>query len=86
MTYVLRLLLALYVTESARSLVPAPKSCMNPKNKPGGRLESIDGVEIVVFLESNFGIDFTKIGFDQTLIDSIDSIMALTEKAVEVPK
>ena len=49
-----------------------------------GRLESIDGIEIVVFLESNFGIDFAKIGFDQTLIDSIDCIAALTQKSSEL--
>ena len=39
-----------------------------------GRLESIDAVEIVVFLESRFGLDFADIGFDQALIDSIQLI------------
>ena len=43
-----------------------------------GRLQSIDAVEIVVFLEENFGIDFAKIGFDREQIDSIDAIHALT--------
>jgi len=48
----------------------------------GGRLESIDAVEIVMFLEKRFGVDFATIGFDQTLIDSIDLIVALsTERA-----
>ena len=43
-----------------------------------GRLQSIDAVEIVVFLEENFGIDFAEIGFDREKIDSIDAILALT--------
>lgn len=48
----------------------------------GGRLESIDAVEIVMFLEKRFGVDFATIGFDQTLIDTIDLIVALsTERA-----
>jgi acyl carrier protein len=44
-----------------------------------GRLQSIDAVEIVVFLEENFGIDFAQVGFDKEQIDSIDAICALTE-------
>ena len=39
-----------------------------------GRLESIDAVGIVVFLESRFGLNFADIGFDQALIDSIQLI------------
>jgi acyl carrier protein len=48
-----------------------------------GRLQSIDAVEIVVFLEENFAIDFAKIGFDKEQIDSVDAICALTETAVK---
>lgn len=44
-----------------------------------GRLQSIDAVEIVVFLEESFGIDFAQIGFDREEIDSIDLIYALTQ-------
>ena len=44
-----------------------------------GRLQSIDAVEIVVFLEENFGIDFAQIGFDRDQIDSIDAIYALVQ-------
>ena len=44
-----------------------------------GRLQSIDAVEIVVFLEENFGIDFTEIGFDQEQLDSIDAICTLIQ-------
>jgi acyl carrier protein len=43
----------------------------------GGRLASVDAVEIVIFLEEKFGVDFAEIGFDQALIDSVDAIAAL---------
>jgi acyl carrier protein len=46
-----------------------------------GRLQSIDAVEIVVFLEEGFGIDFAEIGFDKDQIDTIDAIYALTKAA-----
>ena len=46
-----------------------------------GRLQSIDAVDIIVFLEENFGVDFTGIGFDREQIDSIDAICALAEGA-----
>jgi acyl carrier protein len=42
-----------------------------------GRLDSVDAVEIVVLLEEQFNIDFARIGFDQTMIDSVDSIDSL---------
>ena len=45
----------------------------------GGRLQSIDAVEIVMFLEQKFGIDFATIGFDRDRIDSIDAITDLVE-------
>ena len=46
-----------------------------------GRLQSIDAVEIVIFLEENFAIDFAEIGFDREQIDSIDLIYALAQTA-----
>jgi acyl carrier protein len=46
-----------------------------------GRLQSIDAVEIVIFLEENFGIDFSLIGFDREQIDSVDAILALAQTA-----
>lgn len=46
-----------------------------------GRLQSIDAVEIVIFLEENFGINFAEIGFDREQIDSLDAISALTQIA-----
>lgn len=44
-----------------------------------GRLASIDAVEIVVFLEEQFGVNFAEIGFDQGLIDSVDAIDSLVQ-------
>ena len=44
-----------------------------------GRLASVDAVEIVVFLEEKFHVDFAEVGFDQSLIDSVDAIDALTQ-------
>jgi acyl carrier protein len=42
-----------------------------------GRLSSVDAVEIVVFLEEKFHVDFAEVGFDQALIDSVDAIDSL---------
>jgi acyl carrier protein len=44
-----------------------------------GRLASVDAVEIVVFLEEKFAVNFSDIGFDQTLIDSVDAIDSLVQ-------
>jgi acyl carrier protein len=44
-----------------------------------GRLQSIDAVEIVMFLEQKFGLDFSQLGFDRDRIDSIDAIENLIE-------
>lgn len=42
-----------------------------------GRLQSVDVVELVVFLEQNFGIDFGEHGLDPDELDSVDNIVAL---------
>lgn len=42
-----------------------------------GRLASVDAVEIVVFLEEKFGVNFAELGFDQELIDSVNAIDAI---------
>lgn len=44
-----------------------------------GRLQSVDGVEIVVFLEEQYGLDFAALGFDLAKIDSVDAIAALID-------
>jgi acyl carrier protein len=46
-----------------------------------GRLQSIDGVQVAVFLEERFGVDFATLGFDQEKIDTVDSICALVEES-----
>jgi acyl carrier protein len=44
-----------------------------------GRLDSVDVLQIVVFLESNYGIDFADQDFDQEDFDSISRILGLIE-------
>ena len=44
-----------------------------------GRLQSIDSLEVLVFLENKYGIDFVEIGFDQNQVESIDNVTALIE-------
>jgi len=43
----------------------------------GGRLQSIDTLDLVVFLEENYKIDFAERGFNQNELDSVDNIVAL---------
>ena len=42
-----------------------------------GRLDSVDTLDLVVFLEEKYGIDFAERGFDKNDLDSLDNIMAL---------
>jgi acyl carrier protein len=42
-----------------------------------GRLDSLDAIETIVFLESEFGVDFSKQGFDQSQLDTVNAIAAL---------
>lgn len=46
-----------------------------------GRLQSLDAVRIVMFLEETFGVNFATVGFDPGLIDSVNSISALVSEA-----
>lgn len=46
-----------------------------------GRLQSVDAIQVAVFLEQHYGVDFAAIGFDQDKIDTIDSICALIEES-----
>jgi acyl carrier protein len=50
-----------------------------------GRLQSVDAVEVVVFLESRFGVDFAKIGFDEEKVDTVDAIAVLVEGSLMTP-
>jgi acyl carrier protein len=47
-----------------------------------GRLTSLDVMMIVVFLEENYGIDFSDRPFDQNEFDSVDSITALVDTVI----
>ena len=42
-----------------------------------GRLKSVDTLEVLLFLEEKYGIDFGEAGFDQNQVESIDNIMEL---------
>ena len=42
-----------------------------------GRLQSIDGIQVALFLEDRFGVDFASMGFEQEKIDTVESICAL---------
>jgi len=41
-----------------------------------GRLDSLDAVGIIAFLEDRFGLNFARIGFD---LEQIDSIQRMSE-------
>jgi acyl carrier protein len=49
-----------------------------------GRLQSIDAVEIAMFLEQEYRVDFSEVGFDQAQLDSIDQIAELAERFGQV--
>jgi acyl carrier protein len=42
-----------------------------------GRLQSIDAIDLAVFLEEKFGVDFAEMGFDQQSLDSVNAIIDL---------
>ena len=42
-----------------------------------GRLDSVDTIALLLFLEKEYGIDFVERGFDRYELDSVYSIMAL---------
>jgi acyl carrier protein len=45
-----------------------------------GRLDSLDAVEIIVRLEADYGINFSEINFDLTLLDSIAAMAELVDR------
>jgi len=50
-----------------------------------GRLQSVEAVEVAVFLEEKFGVDFAKLGFDEEMIDTVDAISTLVQDSVKMP-
>ncbi len=47
----------------------------------GGHLDSIVAVDLIMRLESDFGVDFSRVDFDVVLIDSIASIASLVRQS-----
>jgi acyl carrier protein len=45
-----------------------------------GRLDSLDAVEIIMCIETEYGIDFSEINFDLTRLDSITAIADLVKQ------
>lgn len=44
-----------------------------------GRLQSIDAVEIVMFLEQKYAVDFAQVGFDRDRLESVDGIYGIVQ-------
>jgi acyl carrier protein len=47
----------------------------------GGRLDSIDTVEIILFLEKEFEIEVARDGFQRTQLDTVNRIEAVVRTA-----
>jgi len=43
----------------------------------GGRLDSIDTVELLLFLETTFGVRFASNGFQREKLDTLNAIVAI---------
>ena len=46
----------------------------------GGRLSSFQMLQLIMFLEARFGLDFDATEFDVALLDSVNAIMALVQR------
>lgn len=47
-----------------------------------GRLDSFSMMNVVMYLEESFGLDFSEVEFDVELLDSLDAIVALVDEKV----
>jgi acyl carrier protein len=45
-----------------------------------GRLDSLDAIEIIMTIETDYGLNFSEIDFDLTRLDSIAAIADLVER------
>jgi acyl carrier protein len=53
----------------------------------GGRLDSMAAVDLIMQLEQKFGVDFSRLDFDVSLIDSVDAMAGLLQlRAVAVTR
>lgn len=43
-----------------------------------GRLDSLDAMELIVWLEQEFAVDFSRVDFSLDLIDTPRNVLALT--------
>ncbi len=50
-----------------------------------GRLDSLDAVELIMSIETDYGINFSDIGFDLTRLDSISAIAGLVQQPSAEP-
>ena len=78
------------VLELLQSLLAQKGDC-DPVDKDSpiftsGRLQSVDAIQVAVFLEQHYGVDFAAIGFDQDKIDTVDSICAVIEESQPAKK
>jgi acyl carrier protein len=46
-----------------------------------GRLDSLVVVKLILFLETEFAVDFTRVEFDPDRFDSVDEIVAVVEES-----
>lgn len=44
-----------------------------------GRLDSMDAMQIILFLEGQFGVDFSRLDFSLELIDTPQDVLALAD-------
>jgi acyl carrier protein len=49
------------------------------------RLDSLSTVELIAFLEQQFGVDFGKIDFEIERVDSVDAIFEVLKELRPVP-
>jgi len=45
-----------------------------------GRLDSLDAIEIIMCIETDYRINFSDLNFDLTQLDSIDAIASLIDQ------
>lgn len=47
-----------------------------------GRLDSMDAMQIILFLEGQFGVDFSGLDFSLELIDTLQAVLALADHQI----
>ena len=47
-----------------------------------GRLDSLDAIEIIMTIETDYGVNFSELDFDLTRLDSITAIADLIDRRV----